>query len=73
MTITRAAKELDGIRHNRADSADILLSRVDAVGAWLASQKNSKMVAKLLTECHQLADKLNGGSGKLGVRIEVVR
>ena len=69
MTTTLAAKQLDGIRNNRADLAANLLARVDQIGGWLAGQKHSAKVAKLLQECHQVADKLQGGSGKLGVKI----
>ena len=71
MTITFAAKELDAIRNNRISDKSELISRVDAVGQWAACQKYSKKVAKVLEECHQLHEKLMGGSGKGGVKIEV--
>lgn len=55
MTITFAAKELDAIRNNRTDSAESLIARVDAVGAWAASQKkNSTSLCKILSEAHEL-------------------
>jgi len=61
MTITQAAKELDAIRNNRTDSADILVARVDAVGQWAALQKNSKSLSKILGEAHDLHARLTGG------------
>ena len=61
MTITFAAKELDAIRNNRTDSVESLVARVDAVGFWAASQKNSKKLAKILGEAHDLHARLTGG------------
>ena len=72
MNVTKAAWELDAIRNNRTDTSASLLARVDAVGAWLASQKNSVKISKLLCEASLLADKLLGGSGKRGNRISYV-
>lgn len=69
MTITLAARELDCIRNNRTELTDVLLGRVDAIGAFLSAAKHSKLTAKLLTECHLLADKLEGGNGKGGMHI----
>ena len=71
MTITFAAKELDAIRNNRTSEVSELIGRVDAVGQWAACQKHSKKIAKVLQECHQLHEKLMGGSGKGGLRIDV--
>jgi hypothetical protein len=71
MTTTLAAKQLDEIRNNRGDSSADLLARVDEIGAWLAGQKHSGKVAMLLRECHRLADQLQGGNGKGGVRIQI--
>jgi len=54
MTLKSAALELDEIRNNRQDNPDDLLGRVDFIGVWLNTQKNSPKVSKLLSEAHHL-------------------
>lgn len=71
MTITRALAELDGIRNNRHSDTRDLIERIDAIGSWAAGRKHSKGIARILEECHRLHDRLNGGSGRGGLRIEL--
>jgi hypothetical protein len=54
MNIRQAAVALDRIRNDRVSDVDALASEVDSIGKWLAGQKTSKMVMKLLGEAHQL-------------------
>jgi hypothetical protein len=62
MTINLAARELEGIRNNRSSSAAELIARVDAIGAWAASQKKfSKGVHNILAEASDLHARLTGG------------
>ena len=73
-TFRDAALELDAIRADFARGVDVntLKQRVDEVGHWLATKKKwTALVYKLLHECHQLHDKLCGGSGKFGTRLEI--
>jgi len=74
-TMKHAANELQAIRNDFASAAhdpiDQLKARVDAVGKWAAGQKNTKFIAKLLEEAHMLHDRLSGGSGKAGMRIQM--
>ncbi len=70
MTIELAEEQLDSIRNNRTDSPHKLLDRVDKIGMWLAQQEYSKRVAKLLSECHQLSERLDVGSGRFRVMKE---
>lgn len=71
MTLTQAAWALDEIRNNRTLGSEELIARLDKIGAWLAVQKNSKRIFSLLEEAHRLHEKLNGGSGKGGIRIKM--
>lgn len=71
MTLNEAALELDGIRNDRTTDRDTLLARVDAIGAAIASRKYSKLSGRILNDCHLLADKLSGGTGKGGTRIRI--
>jgi hypothetical protein len=51
---------------------EAIRAQVDAVGQWAAAQKTqTPLIRKILTESHSLADKLSGGSGKGGNRIEI--
>lgn len=71
---TDAADILDRIRNEvpNSDDPSELLPHVDAVGKWLATQKqSSSLVRKLSGEAHSLADKVTGGSGKGGNRIAI--
>lgn len=61
MTITKAARELEGIRNNRFSTAAELIARVDAVGQWAASQKNSRGIFQILAEAGDLHARLTGG------------
>ncbi len=70
-----AAFELQDVRNALASGdadVDELLARVDAVGEWVAANgKQTGLAAKLLGEASELHDKVQGGSGKGGVRIKV--
>jgi len=75
LTLNAAANELDSIRNARHDydaNNVELLARVDEIGHQLAKQRMSLKLMNLLTECGRLADLLQGGSGKGGVRLHVV-
>ena len=61
MTIRQAARELDGIRNNRFSTAEELIARVDAIGHWAASQKNSRGISQILAEAADLHARLTGG------------
>lgn len=72
LTTTRAFGELDRIRNDTATDPAELLRQVDAIGAWAASQKKTTpSLLKVLREASSLADRLRGGSGKGGVRLNV--
>lgn len=74
MTVKKAANELQAIRDDMAsmcpDPVESLKARVDAVGHWAAGQRWSKGIQKILWEAHAINDRLDGGSGKHGVRIQ---
>lgn len=72
VSLRDAANMLDAIRNDRTDSVESKISQVDMIGAWLANQQsaNTKFLSKLLSEVHFLRDKLEGGTGKGGTRIE---
>lgn len=76
MTLRIAAKHIDRIRNSSFDAEvdrAALLAELNVIGFWLAEQKNGKTVFALLDECHALADRLQGGSGKFGVRFEIAQ
>ena len=67
MTITKAARELEGIRNNRHSTAEELIARVDEIGRWAASRPHhSKGIGQILAEAHDLHARLAGAprSGK---------
>ncbi len=72
-TVTQAANELQRIRNTMTDDhdRDEVQARVDQVGKFLADQKNSPTVSKLLEEAHSISDRLAGGSGKRGNRLAI--
>lgn len=72
MTAKQAANILESIRNDRSTDINALLSRVHEVGNWASSQKHSKLIGKILSECHALDDRLRGGSGCCKLRIEVL-
>jgi hypothetical protein len=61
MTITHAARELEGIRNNRHSTAAELIARVDEIGRWAATQKNGRGISQILAEAHDLHARLTGG------------
>ena len=62
MTITLAARELEGIRNNRYSSVEELVERVDEIGRWAASQKRcTKSIMNILSEASDLHARLTGG------------
>jgi N12 class adenine-specific DNA methylase len=68
------AAELQAIREDMTSASPDpdLQQRVDAAGAWLAANaKPGGLGDKLLQEAHQLNDRLAGGSGKPGMRIQM--
>jgi hypothetical protein len=71
MTSRKAASRLEAIRNDRTSSSEDLIAQVDEIGQWVASQKYSTLNGKLLEECHQLHDRLNGGNGKHGTRLQI--
>jgi hypothetical protein len=66
--------ELQAIRNDLARGnadPDLLKRRTDAVGRWAATQKKqTPALRKVLEEAHSLVDRIGGGSGKHGMRIE---
>ena len=74
-SVKHAADELQSIRNDLASPTsdhDDLKRRVDAIGAWAAANaKTTGLGAKVLEEANRLADKLEGGSGKGGTRINL--
>jgi hypothetical protein len=62
MTISLAARELEGIRNNRHSPAEELAERVDVIGRWAASQKRcTKSIMNILAEASDLHARLTGG------------
>ena len=61
MTLTQAAKSLDRLRNDRVTPLEDLAVEVDSIGVWLATQKNGKLVSKLLSECHELRARIDSG------------
>lgn len=71
MNSTMAAKALDRIRNDRTSSTAALLDEVNQIGQWLAQTKYTNTIGKLLTEAHQLTDRLNGRPHHRGIRIQI--
>ena len=63
MTITKAVWELDRIRNDRTTKLETLISQVDAIGAWASQQKNGKKISQILSEAHDLINRLESGFG----------
>lgn len=74
-SLTDAASMLQSIRDDMAsmspDDAESLLARTDAIGSYVAQHGGNKPLAnKLLQEAHSVAERIRGGSGKPGVKID---
>lgn len=59
MKAKAAASELEAIRNDRSEDKSDLIKRVDKIGSWAATQKYSKLIGKILTECHELNARLS--------------
>lgn len=63
MNIITAGKLLDRIRNDRITKLENLIAEVDQVGEWAAKQKTTKAVMRILSECHDLRNRLDSGFG----------
>lgn len=71
MNLSTANRKFEEIRNSTHDSREKRSAQIDEIGKWAAGQKRSKGIEKLAHELHMFHDKLNGGSGKSGVRISI--